>query len=252
MVSIRQLVVWVTGVTLLCQPLANASPSDPLEPGLSKDNLYEVSDRTWGMANKFGEQIEARKLPERTNAALDAMVRFAAFKLKAKGHKIQAKKLIAEWENQYEGFHLRRDLGDHAPMSKWLAEKIDILEFILGTEVMKALRLYDLKVINYGLPMVFKCLDNASEVEFGKHFIPLSGVVIYWTSFFACVGFTWGTGFLWCGPVSMGAEFLTTSFVAPKLNPVVWKWSCKPQVVPGRGVDLPEYVPFIWSEVEEN
>lgn len=221
----------------------HASPSDPLEPGLSKDNLYEVSDRTWSLANKFSDEIERRELPKRTNESLNAIIRFAAYKLKKTGHKVQANKLIREWENQYSEILVARDLGDHAPLSKWLAEKTAMLELILGTELMKALRLYDLKVINYALPMVFKCLDNANEIEYGKHFIPLAGVVVYWTTFFVCVGGTWGTGFLWCGPISMGTEFLTTHFIAPKLNGSVWKWACKPPIE-GYGLLIPEFVPY--------
>lgn len=220
---------------------ASASPSDPLEPGLSTDQLYEVSDRSWGKANDYSSAVERQELPARTNAALNAIVRFAAFKLKAKGYKSKSRRLIYEWEHQYGNYLVARDLGDHAPLSKWLADQVNMLELILGTDVMKWTRLYDLKVINYALPMVFKCLDHADEVEFGKHFIPLSGVVVYWTTFFVCVGGTWGTGFIFCGPLAMGTEFLTTHFVAPKLNPIVWKWSCKPA---DGGVLLPEFVPY--------
>ena len=222
--------------------------SDPLiqgqsEPGLSPDGMIEVSDRSRGKARTFGQQIRRGELPQRTNKALDAMVRFAAYKLKRSGNTTQADKLIKEWENQYSRYlENARDLGDHAPLSKWLADKISLLELILGTQLMKATRLYDLKVINYGLPMVFRCLDHADEVEYGKHFIPLTGVVIYWTSFFVCVGGTWGTGFLFCGPLAMGAEFLTVNLIAPRLNHFCWNLACRPN--DRMGLELPEFVPF--------
>ncbi len=246
----RYLMVLVLSLSISSQ--AFCSPSDPMEPGLSKDGLYEVSGRSWGKAREFGEQIERGELPGRTNAAIDALVRFGAYKLKRNGYKTKAKQLVEQWEGKYSQYLAVNaygvyDLGDHAPLSKWLADKTAMLELLLGTEVMKLTRLYDLKVINYGLPMVFRCLDHVDEVEYGKHFVPLSGVVIYWTSFFVCVGGTWGTGFMFCGPLAMGAEFITTKWIAPKLNHKVWTWACKPASpivnVPDNGLPVPEYVP---------
>lgn len=203
------------------------SCGNPGEPSNCGDEVMQVSDKTERLTQEFEADVRAGRLRERTNFALNAMVRFAIFKLKAKGHKIQAAKLQSEWENKWQYDLLRRDLGDHRPLSAWLAEKYEILEFILGTGFMELTRLVDLKIINYAIPVVFSCVDDVDVVEFSKHFIPLSKVTIYWGSFFACVGGTWGTGFLFCSPISMGCEFLTGRFVAPRLNEPVWRWSCQ-------------------------
>lgn len=185
------------------------------------------SAQTREIVKTYKKEVQEGRFAERTNLALNAIVRFAAFQLTLKGHKDEADKLIAEWESGFDGYLLRRDLGDHAPLSMWLAEKYAMIEFILGTEVCHFLRLDDIKTINYGIPVVFKCVDDVDVVEYGKHFIPLSGVAVYWSSFFACVGGTWGTGFLFCSPISMGAEWLTETWAAPRLNPTVHKWSCQ-------------------------
>ena len=215
-------------VALGCgQPGSPTNGCIPMEP--SRDEpVYEVSDRTQSMSSDYGREIESGRLRERTNMALDAMIRFAAFKLRLKGYPQTADKIIKEWEGQWSGYIERvgRDIGDHKPLSEWIAQKYAVIELILGEDLCHALRLDDIKIINYGIPVVFSCVDNVGEVEYGKHFIPFSGTVIYWTSFFACVGGTWGTGFLWCAPISWGCEFLTEKFVAPKLNHTVWNWSC--------------------------
>lgn len=198
----------------------------PGEPSNCGNEAVEVSTRTERMANEFEGQIRAGELRERTNLALNAMVRFAVFKLRAKGKKLEARRLENEWDSQWNGYLLRRDLGDHKPLSNWLAEKYAILEFIFGEQFMQFTRLVDLKIINFGIPVVFACVDNVDEAEFYLHFVPLTKVTIYWTSFFTCVGGTWGTGFLFCSPIAWGCEYITGRWIAPKLNPFVFKLSC--------------------------
>lgn len=196
----------------------------------------EISKRTEEKASKFEKDVRAGRLKARTNAALNAMVRLGAYQLKRKGYKKESAQLIKEWEKQWDGYLLlERGIGDHKPLSAWLAEKTAMLEFLLGKEVMRALRLSDLITINYALPVVFSCVDNVDEFEYANHFVDdldngyrgLGPVVVYWTTFFSCVGFTWGSGFLFCSPIAMGTEWITLSFIAPKLNRPLWKWACK-------------------------
>jgi hypothetical protein len=229
---------YVLPVLLLCRISFGCEggklPAQSCDP--RPETVYEVSERTQIMSNDLADAIKRGELPRKTNGALNAMVRFAAYKLKAKGYKTKAKQLLNEWE-KWDGYLVTRGLGDHAPLSKWLAEKTSMLELILGTEVMKATRLYDLVVINYAIPVVFRCIDNVDEPEYSKHFVPLCGVTAYWLSFFGCVGATWGTGFLFCSPLSMGVEYLTINFAAPRLNNWAWRNACVP------GVVLPEFIP---------
>ena len=220
----RYLLLWAMFVAKLALPCVNdGSPINEC----AKSDIVEVSDRTLNLASRFEKDIERGRLKERTNFALNAIVKLAVWKLRRTGNTVQADKLQDEWEGQWEGYLLKRDLGDHKPLSKWLAEKYAMLEFILGEAVCEMLRLTDIKIINYGIPVVFSCVDNVDVDEFYKHFVPLSGTTIYWVTVFGCVGATWGSGFLFCAPVGMGAELLTEKFVAPKLNPKVWKWSCQ-------------------------
>lgn len=186
----------------------------------------EDSARVRKQVAQFEKEVEQGRFAEKTNGALNAIVRYAVWKLRREGYKKEATALLQEWENDWNGYLLRRDLGDHAPLSVWLAEKYLMLEMTLGEAVCHALRLDDIKIINFAIPVVFRCIDQVDVEEFGKHFIPLSGTVVYWTSFFACVGGTWGTGFLFCSPISMGCEWITESWAAPKLNPRVWNMSC--------------------------
>lgn len=191
---------------------------------------YKVvpTEKSKTMAFDYEVDIQFGRLRERTHLALDAIVKYAAFRLRLKGtaeSKKQAQALIDEWEKKWSrSFY---DLGDHKPLSDWLAQKYMAIELILGVETCKTLRLDDIKVINYGIPVVFACVDQVTMSEYYSHLQPFLGVVAYWTSFFTCVGFTWGTGAFYCGPVSLGVEWLSEAFIAPRVNEPLWRAACK-------------------------
>lgn len=202
----------------------------------------EISARTKRMANKYQNEIKAGKLKKKTNEALNAIIRLAAYKLNKDGHKEKATKLIYEWEHNFSRVledSYSRGITDHKPLSAWLAGVSLMLDVTLGHEVCHSLRLDDLITINYAIPVVISCIDDVDEIEYFLHFVEddtpghgyrgLGPVVIYWTSFFVCTGFTWGSGFLYCSPISMGVEYLAKEYVCPALNEPLWKWSCKKQ-----------------------
>lgn len=189
-----------------------------------------INQETHSKKDKFEDDIRHNRLRERTNSALDALVHLSAYKLRRAGHRKEAAQLLKEWKEQWDGYLLRRDIGDHAPLSQWLAQKYATLEFILGIKVCQSLRLTDLKVINFAIPVVFNCVDKVLSDEYARHFEPLCGVVSFWTTFFTCVGMTWGTGFLFCSPIAMGTEYLVQKYIAPKLEFWAWDIACQPGV----------------------
>lgn len=208
----------------------------------TKSGLFENSPRTRRLANRFARDIEQGRLAEKTDSALDAIIRLAAYKLHRVGKEKESEVLLEEWEGQWRGYvvryagsGIRNGIGSHRPLSDWLAQKTMMLELALGKEVMHALRLDDLITINYALPVCFRCIDDVDESEYRLHFVsdPINGyrglmpVIIFWVTEFSCVGFTWGSGFLFCSPIAMGTEFLTLQFVAPKLNNFAWRRACK-------------------------
>jgi hypothetical protein len=48
----------------------------------------------------------------------------------------------------------------------------------------------------------------------------------YWVSQVACLGLSMSSGFLFCGPISMGVEWVAKNYVFPKLNEPLWKRAC--------------------------
>lgn len=201
------------------------TPGEPSNCGIA-----EVSTKSERMAADFERDLKEGRLRERTNIALDAMIRFAAHKLRQKGYKTEAKNLLTEWESDWNGYIMRvgRKPGDqsHAPLSLWLQDKTNMMIFVLGIDAMKLTRLWDLVVVNESFRVIFQCIDDVNLQEFGDYFVPFSGVIAYWGAFISITAATWGTGFFFAGPISMGCEMLVVNVIAPKLNEPAWNLSC--------------------------
>jgi hypothetical protein len=173
---------------------------------------------------------------KRGDLAIKALVRLGCFELRVGGH-------TAEWQTwcrdlsfidgYLERMVLAKDLGDHAPLSLWLAMFSDMLELAIGPKAMSFLHLDDIDVLNYGIPVVFNpeaenawCLETPGgdcRKEYGLHFTPFSGVCAYWAAYIGCTGATWGGGIVFiCTPIGMATEYLVVKYVAPKVGPKIY------------------------------
>lgn len=186
----------------------------------------EISPRTKRLAAQFEKDIRAGRLNVKANHAIQTLLRRGAYEMKLHGHYGVADFMMYEWATRYQYMLTSRDLGDHAPLSQWLAEKYEEMEFILGKDICHALRLDNIKIINFGIPVALFCVDHVDAVEYQKHFQPLAGVVTYWSTFGVCIGATFGTGFLFCTPIAMGTEWIMYNAIAPNLSPQIWTMVC--------------------------
>lgn len=180
------------------------------------------------MAKEFSRKTDIVELAVETDRNLNAMIRLAIFNLRLQGRGDLADQIKDEWENQWQGAlvtqTMLKDLGDHEPLSQWLAVVTATIELVIGPQAMKFLHLDDLVIINYAIPVVFNPTDPEwDQAEYKLHFVPLAGVTAYWGSYIACVGATWGGGIVFlCTPVGMISENLVVKFVAPKMSDRVY------------------------------
>lgn len=178
-------------------------------------------------------------IANRTDLALDGLVKLSIWKMKKEGHKAEADKIESEWENRFKGTLTRyaeklkagkRDLGDYAPLSEWLSELYKIMVLMFGETACKAMHLDDINIANFAIPVVFAMHDilgaqvKIDSPEYKKHFVPFAGVVTYWSVFISCEVVTYGSGwFVVCTPAGMAGEFAMTKWVAPKISDSAWK-----------------------------
>lgn len=175
------------------------------------------------------------KVSRNIDKSLARLVDAACKMLAAKGYKKDAKKLKEEYEASFQNaaylYYLNvqnTGIGDHRPLSEWLATWYDKLEARLGKFIMEITRLKDIKIFNYCLVV---CLNPKGDPkispitpwgqdEYTVHFVPLMGAISYWLSWGACVGATWGMGAIAfvCSSVSWGIEYMVMTYVAPDLS----------------------------------
>jgi len=207
----------------------------------------EHQDHVRGTARAIRQEIEDGGMPRlalRTDQALDQLVARGVSELRDKGDDIYATRTEWDWKQNYQGYLTRglmlrggRDIGDHAPLIKWLASFYDHLESVLGVDACRALHLSDIKTFNFCIPVVFHpctfpmdSVQGAREDEYRRHFAKgavyygLMPVILYWTADIACLAGTYGTGIGWlCGPISSAAEFITGKWIAPKVSDFVFE-----------------------------
>jgi len=177
---------------------------------------------------EFKREMAIEDMAEKTDRSLGAMVKLAVWKLRAEGYDDLADEIEADWQREFAGFLPRqvalKELGDHEPLSQWLAAVTALIELAIGPQAMKLLHLDDLVIFNYAIPVVFDPTNPEWDMaEYSLHFVPLAGVTGYWTSYVACVGATWGGGmFFLCTPASSAVEWILVKYVAPKMSDRVY------------------------------
>lgn len=183
------------------------------------------------------DSLEA--VAEKSGRGLEILLMAACFQLRLHGHADACNKIKDEWQG---GMRARyrwavvdtEGLGDHAPLSIWLAGVYLMLERYLGTAVLEALHLDDINIFNYAVPVVRDPHEGAAwcqelpttpcREEYREHFVPLAGVASYWIAWGTCTGATWGMGAvtMLCSPVGMLTEKVVVVYVGPRLSDRVW------------------------------
>jgi hypothetical protein len=256
---------------LIMTPAVHANEQDELNPaplspeevaaahelGITDGELYRVSEP---MTKQARRELEAQleldfaqldTAAKRTDQALDAITRRAAWALERKGHHAVAHQLRTEYQEFYTNavYYMAIGvvpvgLGDHAPLSQWLATWYQKIEDLLGEDLCKLLHIHDIKILNYGIPVVFKpktenqwCQETQAtggvcRDEYRVHFagVPkgrwtwehhgVLGVTAYWVTQIVCTVGTFGAGAIGmiCGPIATVVEIGTDKWISPPLS----------------------------------
>lgn len=171
-----------------------------------------------------------------SDTALGRMVNLASWHLKRAGENKASKLIVDEYRANFDGYFASKitakGIGDHAPLSQWLAKWYDKLEAKFGKRFMEITRLKDLKTFNYGIPVVFSPRGESREEplipwdrqDYVDHFVPFAGAVSYWAAWGACTAGTWGLGWVTfvCSYAGWAAEYVVMNEIAPGLGAKIW------------------------------
>ena len=214
------------------------------------------------LSNRVAAGFAGDKGPEQTADAIENILKLATLKLREAGRSDVADRLQGEWTGTQRALLISKtrigDLGEHDPLSLWLAAAYDAIEAVLGQAMCDYMHISDIKIFNYGIPVVFKpqssnkwCKEelllfptDTCEAEYARHFagtrwVPGAGhdvyagpwlhhglepVTSYWIAWGACEAATWGGGwFIICTPIGTAVEFVSERFIATKFSNAIYE-----------------------------
>ncbi len=213
-------------VTLFVSLIASAD-----EVG-SKDAALNIHDNIVNNVSNY-------QLDQDTQNALNNLVEYAAQELDARGYTQDAAQARSEWNKNFANYFTSGnwilDLGDHAPLSQWLADFYKKLRLRFGDQLVSMLNLEDINTLNYALPVVFRPNgdkahnDSWDQLEYSKHFVPFVSIITYWGSYFGC---TYASKSLpkiksYCKQIANLLRTGMTNWIAPKLSDYVYNLAVK-------------------------
>lgn len=193
-------------------------------------------------ARMMKDDVLEDRLFLRSEKALNTLMNVAIAEL-AKKDQAESQKLKYEWETKYREMYFiyetDRDIGDHYPLNQWLAEKYELLEFVLGIELMRLTRLIDLKTFLYCPQIVFRpCSFDMDSVQgerideyrnhfsYGEKYTGLVPVTTYWVTYGAVTAGSSGVFVFFAGIISAAAERIMF-LVSPRLSDKVYNMFCE-------------------------
>lgn len=188
---------------------------------------------------RAADTLEAQA--EKVTAGLNILFRAACFHARRVGNGDAADAVCGDWDSYWQPMLARaaregRGIGDHKPLSDWLAAATVVLYAALADYplIIDMIRLEDLVIFNYGLPVFFEphaeaawCLETTSATcrdEYRVHGERVISSTSWWLSWGACVGATWGAGAIGmiCTPIGDVTERIVLMTVAPRLSYRIW------------------------------
>lgn len=198
-------------------------------------------------ARSLGREFQRYGLPrvaQRVDESLDHLVTLGISKLREAGD-LDADRYESQWYASYQGYvslymMQGHDIGDHAPLVKWLADFYDHLVSVLGVQICIATHLSSIEIFNFGLPVAFRpCTFDMDSVsgeridEYRRHFAKgdvyygVASEATYWVVDIACMVASQGTGVVWlCGTIGNIAEKVMGSYIAPGLSDRIYNGQC--------------------------
>ncbi|MBC7387430.1 MAG: hypothetical protein H7301_14860 [Cryobacterium sp.] len=224
-VLVTGLVTASVAVSGIC---ASSSAQASSFPGFSS-SLSSRDDLVQDLAHGRVKEAAASTLDHLVLASLDALER--------EGEPALAARYRKRWEKEFNhGLSIRlSEVGDHAPLSQFLATLYRVLSGTIGKKAEYAVLLADLNTMNYAIPVVFAPKGewrggrNAGDDrdDYRDHFVPFAGIVTFYTTLGACqtLANSQGMGAIGARLCPRAADVLNREMrekVAPKLSDYIF------------------------------
>lgn len=204
-----------------------------IEVTMGSDITLKAIQAALGAREISINEVSGSEIREASQQTLNTVVKQGLMALRSEGYAQTARNYESEWNRNFSEFFVSPsffDLGDHRPLSAWLARFYTMLEGRLGSNVIHQGLLGDVYDMNYAIPIVFTPMGQwrtnsmkRDSIEYRKHFIPFTNIVTYWSAYLACnrvmANYNVGkSGSKICKTVAGKLRFAMGRYVAPKIS----------------------------------
>jgi hypothetical protein len=178
------------------------------------------------------ESLRTGRIAESWFRNLDILLQFTLETLEKKGHHELAVQASNEWRFYHGQIEMALkhdlplttfDLGDHRPLSAWLAWFYDEVETKLGRRFCAFFHIDDIKAFNYGYIVTMNpwgdpvTRETWDRLEYQRHFVPFATASFYWSSYLACNLSAPMPASLGCSVALQAPRYLVRRWIAPPL-----------------------------------
>ncbi len=193
-------------------------------------------------------QLNSGNIAEPAQKALNILVARGIANLAAAGETTLADQLDREWNSGFVDYLPRHlvadfaspygvsfvDIGDHDPLSPWLAKFHDTLSEKTGGIIDGIRIVHDIFTMNYALGVVLHPKSTKwksgqaqeDEWEYRKHFIPMANIITYWVTLETCnyvAAKKFPQAKQLCDTAATKLEFYMGRYWAPKISDFVYE-----------------------------
>jgi hypothetical protein len=179
----------VSALMLAANAMADAQVPADVHQGLQADY-----DANTDIINAF----QTAELSISTQTGMNVMVARGISFLREVGENTLADQFESEWNNQFSDYLIIQhfngfELGDHDPLSPWLANFYVTLWDKTGGMIRAVQLIQDINTLNYAMGVVLRpngkwrtASVDADRIEYRKHFIPMADIITYWSTLELC------------------------------------------------------------------
>jgi hypothetical protein len=198
-------------------------------------NEYRAMQAALDARNAFVNALLRKDYVAVTHDAFQHAIEGLVEEMASRNDQEMATELQTLWNDNESMFYSLAftDLGDHAPLFKWLDAYMDKMASKYGSVILSLPIVADLRMLNYAIPVVFSPRGSwqqsgvDSRIEYRKHFIPFANLVTYYAANYGCVYFAKKYQVPMakqiCGKVADKLKFAMGRYIAPVVSDWIFK-----------------------------
>jgi hypothetical protein len=189
--------------------------------------------------NEVTQALQKGDFAQVAQKAIEFAIKELIGDLRDRHDDVMADELLQKWESQQNlvfeyaaGLVSLTDIGDHAPLFKWMEDFLTRMAGKYGDIIFKLPFVEDLRTLNFSIPVVFfpkgnwrmnSTVNTAKDrIEYRKHFIPFANIVTFYSANYGCIyvikKYNMDNLNNLCNKAATQLKFVMGRYIAPQLS----------------------------------